>query len=327
MSSYIPPRYFRNGHANTLAAASSLRKSYALNISKKLRKLSQSHILCLDNDVRLQTLFNIQAEPAGKPLVLILHGWLGCAGSLYLLPLASQLYERGFSVARLNYRDHGGSEHLNKELFHSCRLAEVINAVKTIQKQVQHNNFYIVGFSLGGNFALRIGAKAQTAKLHIDKIISVCPVMDASNALNETQNMLKIYSEYYLRRWKNILRKKHKYFPDTYDLKTINRQNSLTSMTEHLLLQYTEFDSVEKYLKGYSITDECLATLNIMSHVYIAKDDPIIPAHDHANLHSSEFLNLHLSEFGGHCGYLHGLFNMNWIDKQIISQLTVTNQA
>ena len=83
--------------------------------------------------------------------------------------------------------------------------------------------------------------------------------MDARNALNETQQMLKIYSEYYLRRWKNTLKKKHEHFPKIYDLKTINNQDSLTNMTEHLLLQYTEFDSVEKYLKNYSITGECLA--------------------------------------------------------------------
>ncbi len=327
MSSYIPPRYLRSGHANTLAAASYLRKGYALNISKTLRKQSQSRILCLDDDVRLQTLLNIHAEPENKPLVLILHGWLGCADSLYLLPLASQLYEHGFNVARLNYRDHGGTEYLNKELFHSCRLAEVMHATKAIQQQIPHNNFYIVGFSLGGNFALRVGAKAETKKLHINKIISVCPVMDASNALDETQNMPKIYSEYYLRRWKKILRIKHKHYSGIYDLDTINKQDSLTSMTEHLLLQYTEFDSVEKYLKAYSITDKCLASLNVESHVYIAQDDPIIPSHDHANLHPSNFLNVHLSEFGGHCGYLHGLFNMNWIDKQIIKKLSENNRV
>ena len=159
MSSYRPPLWFRNGHVNTLAAASLVRKSFALNISRSLRRNSQSHILKLADDVRLEALLNTHNGSANKPLVLVLHGWLGCAGSLYLLPLASQLFKLGFNVARLNYRDHGGTEHLNKELFHSCRLDEVVDAVKAIQSQVSHNEFYIVGFSLGGNFALRIGQK------------------------------------------------------------------------------------------------------------------------------------------------------------------------
>lgn len=302
-------------------AASAIRKVYASHCSKTFRKQSQSQILNLENDVRLQVLLNTQQHSSNKPLVLILHGWLGCAGSLYILPLANQLFKQGFNVARLNYRDHGGTEHLNKELFHSCRLDEVIHAAEAIQEQISHNNFYIVGFSLGGNFALRMGAEEKKTNLKMDKIISVCPVMDASNALDETQNMPKLYTEYYLRRWKNILKTKHQHFPDSYDLNTINKQSSLTSMTEHLLLQYTEFDSVEKYLKGYSITENRLATLNTESHVYIAKDDPVIPYHDHTNLYSSEYLKLHLTQFGGHCGYLNGMFKMNWIDQQIIQHL------
>ena len=50
-------------------------------------------------------------------------------------------------------------------------------------------------------------------------------------------------------------------------------------------------------------------------------NDPVIPAHDHENLFTSEFLNIHLTRFGGHCGYLKGLFNTNWIDDQIIKTL------
>ncbi len=321
MSSYTPSRFFRNGHNNTLVAASALRKAYALNCSKTLRSCSQSQLLSLPNDVCLQVLLNKQEHVPSQPLVLILHGWLGCAESLYLLPLANQLYSQGFNVARLNYRDHGGTEHLNKDLFHSCRLNEVIHAAEAIQKQTPHSSFYIVGFSLGGNFALRIGAEANKTDLQINKIISICPVMDATNALNETQNMLKIYSEYYLRRWKNILKRKHKHFPDIYDLNTINSQRSLDSMTQHLLLKYTEFNSVEKYLKGYSITEDRLATLNTESHVYIAEDDPVIPARDRDSLYPSKNLNIHLTQFGGHCGYLQGLFSVSWIDQQILNHL------
>ena len=321
MAEYIPPRHLRNGHANTIAAASIMRKAYALRISQAFRKQSQFQILSLANNVRLQALCNIQKDSAERPLVLILHGWLGCADSLYLLPLANQLYVNGFNVVRLNFRDHGGTQHLNKELFHSCRLDEVLQATHTIQNQVLHSEFYIVGFSLGGNFALRIGAEAKSANLDINKIISICPVMNAANALDETQAMPSFYTTYYLQRWKNMLKNKHKLFPDEYDLASIHQQRSLTSMTEHLLLKYTEFDSVESYLHGYSVTGTRLKTLSVESDVYIAMNDPVIPAHDHENLFTSEFLNIHLTRFGGHCGYLKGLFNTNWIDDQIIKTL------
>ncbi len=314
MTGYIPPLVYRNGHSNTIAASSLLRKTYAQRVSHSLRKQSESRILSLPGDIQLKGLLNTHDSNEHKPLVMILHGWLGCANSLYLLPLASRLYEQGFNIFRLNFRDHGGTQHLNKELFHSCRLDEVLDATKTIQDQIPHSKFYIVGYSLGGNFALRIGANVKNKNLAIDKIISVCPVMNAANALEETKSMLKIYTEYYLRRWKNMLRIKHNLFPDNYDLITINQQNSLASMTEHLLLQYTEFDSVKSYMQGYSITGDGLKSLSINSDVYIAEDDPVIPHFDYKNLYASEHLNIHLTNFGGHCGYLNGIFNSNWME-------------
>ena len=214
MAEYIPPLVYRNGHSNTIAAASFFRKAYAQRVSHSFRKQSVSHILSLADDVQLQGLLTTHKDSANgqKPLVLILHGWLGCAESLYLLPIASKLHELGFNIFRLNFRDHGGTQHLNKELFHSCRLDEVLDATQAIQQQTPHSKFYIVGFSLGGNFALRIGAEAKSKNLTIDKIISVCPVMNATNALDETKSMLKIYTEYYLQRWKNMLKIKHKLF-------------------------------------------------------------------------------------------------------------------
>lgn len=324
MAHYCPPRIYRNGHSNTLAAASTVRKAYAQQVSQPLRKQSESLTLELSNAVRLQGLLNGSqiSKPEQRPLVMILHGWLGCANSLYLLPLASALHQKGFNVFRLNLRDHGGTQHLNKELFHSCRLEEVLQATEAIQQQVPHSDFYLIGFSLGGNFALRIGAQAYKHHLEIKKIFSICPVMDPSNALNKMETMLNIYTAYYLRRWKNMLRKKHQLFPDDYDLQSINQQGSLIGMTEHLLLQYTEFDSVENYLNGYSIIGAKLKPLTIPSEVFIAEDDPVIPARDREKLYATASLKLNLTQFGGHCGYLKGLFNMNWVDEQIIRQLT-----
>jgi len=59
----------------------------------------------------------------------------------------------------------------------------------------------------------------------------------------------------------------------------------------------------------------------IQSDVYIAKDDPVIPAYDHENLYASENLQIHTTQFGGHCGYLNGLISQSWIDQQIIKSL------
>ncbi len=324
MTEYYPARIYRNGHINTVAASSILRKLYTQRISQSFRKRSKSVILELANNIRLQGWLSScpNNQEVNRPLVTIIHGWLGCADSVYLLPIANKLAQLGFRIFRLNLRDHGGTQHLNKELFHSCRLQEVLDAIKKIQSQVPHSKSYLIGYSLGGNFALRIGAHAENQNLKIAKIFSICPVMNPENALNKTHSMLKIYTDYYLRRWKQMLKYKYHLYPDDFDLQVINQQQTLTGMTEHLLLQYTDFSTLQSYLNGYSITGDRLKDLTVPSEVFISKDDPVIPYIDYKNLHSTKYLNIHLNDHGGHCGYLNGLFAMSWIDEQIIQQLS-----
>ena len=38
---------------------------------------------------------------------------------------------------RLNLRDHGTTHHLNRELFHSCRLPEVVGAIQALARRFE----------------------------------------------------------------------------------------------------------------------------------------------------------------------------------------------
>src|SRR3546814_20301453 len=72
----------------------------------------------------------------------------------------------GYSVFRLNLRDHGGSHHLNRDFFHSARINEVLGTIKAVQAFDTATPLYVIGFSLGGNFALRVGLQGPAAGLH-----------------------------------------------------------------------------------------------------------------------------------------------------------------
>ena len=104
-----------------------------------LRQASRERIVDCGDGVRLLALVATpgRRRAAARPtrLAVLLHGWEGSANSLYLLSLGQQLFDAGYDVARLNLRDHGDSHHLNSELFHSCRIAEVVGAVRELQRQ------------------------------------------------------------------------------------------------------------------------------------------------------------------------------------------------
>ena len=319
MDAYVAKGIFRNGHTNSILAGSPARKLVAHRCSRQFRKLATDKIIPAGNDIRLSAIYNLQAH-TDAPTVVLLHGWLGCAGSLYLISLGSFLYEHGFNVVRLNLRDHGDSHHLNEKIFHSCRIQEVINACKHIQKEF-NQAISLIGFSLGANFALRINAYTHADELSLKQTIAFCPVIDPKHTLLALENSLLVYRNYFMQRWKASFYKKADAFPHVYSKKTFDECKTLRQATENLATRYAGFKDLDSYLNGYSIAGNRLSTLQSSAHIILAKDDPIIPWQDENKLAPNEHINMLITEHGGHCGFLEPDLASPWINQFSLAQL------
>jgi predicted alpha/beta-fold hydrolase len=280
----------------------------------------KSLLLDCGEGVRLQCFHSSPAASTGRPVVL-LHGWEGSSQSLYVLSLAQQLFERGFEVVRLNLRDHGDTHHLNRELFHSCRLPEVVGAVRNIQRMFRGEPLNLVGFSLGGNFVLRVAAQAGLANLNIGKVIAVSPVLDPETTLVALEEGMPAYQWYFVRKWMRSLLKKQAVWPGDYDFQEIGSMASLRRMTAELVRRCTDFPSLEDYLNGYSITEGRLARLEVPASIITALDDPIIPSHSLERLARPSCLQLTVTRFGGHCGFLERIVGPSWVERRIVAEL------
>ncbi len=277
-------------------------------------------LLDCGDGVRLQCFHSSPAQGSGTPAVL-LHGWEGSAESLYVLSLAQQLFDRGFDVVRLNLRDHGATHHLNRELFHSCRLPEVIGAMRSLQAWFPGQRMYLVGFSLGGNFLLRVASEAAEAGLTIGKVIAVSPVLDPGETLIALEQGFPGYQLYFVRKWMRSLLKKQAAWPGDYDFGRFGRFTNLRRMTGELIRHFTEFPSLDDYLNGYSITGDKLAGLQVPASIITALDDPIIPAHSLDQLAHPPNLKLIVTRYGGHCGFLEHLVGPSWVERRIVAEL------
>jgi len=252
---------------------------------------------------------------------MLLHGWEGSSDSLYLLSVAQALHERGFTVVRLNLRDHGGSHALNPELFHSCRIAEVVGAVARLQTLYPAASLSLAGFSLGGNFCLRVGARAPAAGIRIARIVAVCPVLDPATTLAALERGPAIYRHYFLIKWRRSLRAKQAAWPGQYDFGELLAEPSLTAMTERMVLKYTDFPDLATYLQGYAVTGDALNGLVAPTRVITSQDDPMILAQDLERLAQPPALRLTVTSHGGHCGYMDALSGPSWIDRAIVAEL------
>lgn len=322
--SFRPPRWLANRHVQSILPSLPARRS---RLERRLRPvLAASRAMLLDcgEGVRLQAFHASQAcsgLPSGSRVAVLLHGWEGSADSVYVVSLAQQLYERGFEVLRLNLRDHGATHHLNRELFHSCRLPEVVGAVRCVQAQFGGRPLHLAGFSLGGNFMLRVAAQAQAAGLGIRKVVAISPVLDPEATLDALEGGFKAYHRYFIRKWMRSLLLKQSAWPGEYDFADLLRMSSLRRMTAELVRRFTQFASLEDYLRGYALVGARLAGLSVPATLITALDDPIIPARDLERLAPTAALRLVVTRRGGHCGFLERPTAWTWAERRAAAEL------
>ncbi len=321
---FAPPARLRNPHLQSIYPSLPFRRPGVERRCRVLLGGAQDLVLDCGEGARLlahhTTQESIGRAPARR-LVVLLHGWEGSASSLYVLSLAQLLLDHGFDVWRLNLRDHGESHHLNEGLFHSCRIAEVVGAVRRIQELNPARGLSLAGFSLGGNFSLRVGVRAAAAGIAIERLVAVCPVLDPAHTLRRLETGWPLYRRYFVWKWHRSLRKKQLAWPQSYDLSEVLRLDNLTDMTDRLARQHGGFATLEDYLHGYAIVGDALAGLEARTRIIAAADDPIIPAADLERIARPRSIEVRLMRFGGHCGFYEGGERPTWIEREVLAAL------
>lgn len=257
--------------------------------------------------VRLQGLHSTipGREPLG--LALLLHGWEGSADSTYMRLSAARLLARGFDVFRLNFRDHGDTHHLNEGIFHSCLIDEVVHAAGDIARRFQLDPgapLRVGGYSLGGNFALRLGLRAPAAGLAVSRIAAVCPVLDPAETMTAMERGFPLYAWYFHHKWRRSLRRKRALYPNMHAMDESTLGLGLRPLTGWLVERHTDIGHIDDYFDGYTIAGGRLAGLQVPADLLTSADDPVIPIEGFAELELGPNTRLEVAAHGGHCGFL-----------------------
>lgn len=315
---YRPPRWLRNPHLQSVLGSSALRRRRGLRALAISGAATAEHIVDGGDGVRLQGFLSQMPGREPRGLVLLLHGWEGSADSSYMRLTAAQLLKRGFDVFRLNFRDHGDTHHLNRELFHSCRIDEVVGAVRAIGAEAPGLPLALAGFSLGGNFALRVALRAPETVAYA---LAVCPVISPASGLFGLEEGPWFYQRYFLHKWRSSLRRKRALFPEVDWFDASDLDADLRGLTRALVLRHTAFGSLENYLDGYSIAGDRLRRLAIPATILTSIDDPVIPVDDFRTLQLPEQVELDFATHGGHCGFIRDLSLRSFAADYIVQRM------
>ena len=318
---FAPPRWLRSPHLQTVLATSPWRRRRGAQALAATGAVTTEHLVDGGDGIRLHGLHSAVPGVAPRGLALLLHGWEGSAESSYMRLTAAHLLARGYAVFRLNFRDHGDTHHLNPDIFHSCRIEEVVHAAGDIARRFAHAPMRVAGYSLGGNFALRLALRAPEAGLPLARVAAVCPVLDPARTMRKMEDGLWFYMRYFERKWRGSLQRKRALFPDRHDFDDTTLRLGMRELTEGLVQRHTDLGTLDNYFDGYSVAGDRLARLQVPADILMAADDPVIPVDEFRALSLPAQARVQIVPWGGHCGFLENArfdgFAERWIADRL----------
>ncbi len=263
----------------------------------------------VDRPVRLLAYYTATPAPASRGLALLLHGWEGCSHSKYNLVTARTLLLAGYDVVRLNLRDHGPGIHvdphaLNKGVFFGTLIDEAATATQRIAEMAGDKPFYIVGASMGGNFALRLAIRHSETPFHnLRQVVAFNPAINPARA-TQAMDARPFYRYYFRRRWVASLRRKETLFPDAFDFSDVYPIPLVYDMTDILVRRLRNYESAEDYFSHYTLRNNVFRNLNVPTTIITAADDPVVPVVDFYGLAPHPLLDVQIHPHGGHVGFV-----------------------
>ncbi|MEO6926889.1 MAG: alpha/beta fold hydrolase [Rhodanobacter sp.] len=319
---FRPPWPLRSGHIQTMLSSSGVRRLLLPRAAKTVLSGAEPVVVDGGGGVRLSGAYTAQkTRPQARGLAVLFHGWEGSVDSTYVLQTGSRLLADGWDIFRLNFRDHGDSHGLNEALFHSCRIDEVVNALGDIAARWPARPMAGVGFSLGGNFALRAAMQTSRVGIPLSYVLAVCPIVDPAVGLFSLEESAPwFYQAYFMRKWRHSLLLKQKAFPQHQYFEMSELKKHLRGLTEALVLRHTDFKSLQQYLDGYSVAGDAMQAMQIPATILTSRDDPVIPVDSFAKLELPSNVELDLANFGGHCGFIRDWSMVSFTDDYIAAR-------
>lgn len=258
----------------------------------------------------------------GDRAVLMLHGLGGSHRSGQMQRLAGKFRERGIRTFRMDQRGCGAGHDLADRPFHAGRSDDAISAIGWIDEWCPESPLTLIGFSLGANIVLKTaGEVGDLPPGGLDSAIAVAPPIDIVHcAENIWSGWNFIYDRYFAEVCQRHLLSRRRHSPSFRQVRLGRRFRRLIDFDREVTAPLSGFESVEEYYQRSS-SGPLLAEIRIPTAILTAADDPVIPLSMFERYRRSDSVVLHVTEQGGHLGYISGGENDpddRWMEWRIV---------
>jgi predicted alpha/beta-fold hydrolase len=258
--------------------------------------------------------------------VIIVHGLEGSVESQYVIGTGSKAWAAGMNVVRMNMRNCGNTEALSPTLYHSGLSADVGAVAEELSREDALEHIAIVGFSMGGNLALKLaGEWGAHAPPQVKAFAAVSPAMDlaaSADALHRWSN--RIYEWKFLLGLRSRYRRKAGLFPDRYDLTQAKWYSSIREFDDQVTARYEGFTGADDYY-ARSSASRVAEQIRVPTLIIHSLDDPFIRLlpETRVKLVENPAVRLIETQHGGHCAFLAEAsgYDGRWAEKTLVEFL------
>ncbi len=303
--------FFRNPHLLTIAGNFWARRidGDRFPVVRKLYRIdSQTAITAFEHQPQ---------APRGQ--IVFAHGLEGSAAAGYIASFSQAALTRGYGVHRLNLRSCGGTEDLCETMYHSGLTSDTWQIIQEIRARTGQPTF-LVGFSLGGNMALKLAGEVGATDV-LSGVCSVSAPIDLAacvRTLGKRSNFL--YERRFLDRLRSRIQRKSRLTPHLYSCDGLDDVKTIWEFDDRFTAPLFGFGTAANYYATQSAVNY-LDAIRVPALVIHAEDDPLVPAdvYQHPAFQANPALNLVTTKYGGHLGFLSRHKPRFWLDETVLN--------
>ena len=300
---FQPSWLLRNGHIQTLAG------TYLFGRTKDRSGLTTSvstvgEVLVDDGD---RLVYHDECPEDWRPgdrVALLLHGLAGSHASPYMERLDWRGCGAGMSLARLPY--------------HSGRSDDLRATITEVQSRCPSSPICLIGFSMGGNVALKL--LGESSKIDgVIRAVAVCPPIDLSETIEYINTgWARVYDAYFAKTCIRNVQHRQLVRPDAIVPEGWfgRPPRSMREFDETFTAPVCGFASAADY---YSLCSakQFLPGITVPTLIIAAQDDPVVPFGPFVDAKLSPTIKLRAPRHGGHLGFV-TTNGPTWLDRQVI---------
>ncbi len=214
----------------------------------------------------------LREVPESDELLVIVHGLGGCTDSHYMLRAAMTAEAAGISSLRVNLRgcDRGGDD------FYHAGLTADLHAALASEELRRYRRVYVLGYSLGGHVALRLGTEGGDSRLAA--VAAVCSPLDLALSQQEIDSpALWLYRRYLLNNLVTIYSAVAARRPVPLPVAEAARIRTLREWDDRVVAPRHGFLDAGDYYARASVAPR-LPDLRVPGLLVATESDPMVPA-------------------------------------------------